>query len=328
MWVPIVLAAVIVGLFGVPRREFFKDVKDPSTLTDEEVEALLETEEGRTYKSELITTLRRQGVPEIGIPEVITKTLKELLIQRWRMYSLLTDKTDLEGRFEQMFMTPQSITLNGKPLQEATAELVKMYYDVGGSETTCNTEVQGQIKEITKKAGPPTGISSLNILFQSVKDEKVRKMLQTYAEHIITYYTTGNPVYKTAAERSLEAVQSHINDLEKKVEEETARATGIVNGYDAGTQDVTELRKQLQSIQKDGPKLQDQYETQKRINETQPLMETKYWVKIGIVVGLFAIAVVARSFVRGDTPPNYVVKSGLIIGLVGVGFAAYKFLLG
>lgn len=334
MWVPIVLAAATLGLFGVPRREFFEGVKDPSTLTDEEFQALLDSEQGRAVKTELIASLRRQGVPDTAIPELVTRTVKDMLVQSWGMYSSLTDKTNLEGRFDQMFLSESFIGQNGKPLAQAYASFFKMYY-IPASATASGPEVQarvGEIVELAKEAGPNTAVSPLNVLIQSVKDDDVRNMLKNYATHMVTYYTTGETAYKVAAQRSLDAVEAHVKKLQDKVEEETTRATKMVNEYDTSNEDVTKLRKQLRSIRKEGPKLEDQYETQKRINDNQPVIETKYWVKIGIVVGLFAIAFVSRSFVSENAPPgpraNYILKFGLIAGLAVVGFAAYRFLLG
>lgn len=330
MWVPIVLAAVTLGLFGVPRREFFESVKNPSTLTDEELEALLGTPQGRTLKTELIESFRREGIPDTAIPELIMKTLKDILTQSWGLYSSLTDKSDLEGRFDQMFMNEESIQRNGRPLAQAYTNFFKMYY-IPLSASAPAPAVQARIDEIVelrKEAGPVTGISSLNILIQSVKDEKIRKMLQNYATHMMSYYTTGVPDYKVAAERSLEAVEKHIQDIQDKVEKETTRATKTVDEYDSTNKEVANLRKQLRSIQKEGPKLQDQYETQKRINDNTPIIETKYLVKMGIVAGLFAIAFIARSLVKDNAPPGYIFKVGLIAGLGVVGFVAYRTFLG
>lgn len=347
MWVPIVLAAVTLGLFGVLRREFFESAKNPSTLTDEEFQALLDTEEGRTLKKELIANFRREGIPDAGIPELITKTLKEMLTQSWGLYSSLTDKSNLAERFDQMFVNDESIKRNGQPLAQAYAEFFKKYY-VSSSDTTssqCAPEVQSrvneivteveeggpdQIKELSKRAGsrPPVQMTPLNILIRSTRDPVVRKMLQDYSTHMITYYRTGNPSYKTAAEKSLTAVQSHVDNIQQKVQEETARATKAVNEYDSSNQEVAKLRRQLRTIRREGPKLEDKYETQKRINDNAPVLESKYWVKMGIIAGLFAIAFVARTLVSPGSSPSYIFKSGLMVGLAVVAFVAYRVFLG
>lgn len=325
---PIVLAAVTLGLFRVPRREFFETAKDPSTLTDEELEELLQTEQGRKLKTELIDSLRREEVPDTAIPELIVKTVKEVLNETWGLYTSLTDKSMLADRFDKMFMSDSFVEQNGRPLAEAYSNFMKMYF-IPLAATAPAPEVQARVNEIvelTREAGPDTGISSLNVLLQSIKDEKVRKMLQDYSTHMLTYYTTGMPIYKVAAERSLNAVETHIQELQKKVEEETTRASNMVKEYDTNNEDIDKLRKQLRSIRQEGPKLQDQYETQKRINDNAPILDTKYWVKLGIVAGLFAIAFVARTFSGG--PSGYIFKSVLIAGLAGVGFGVYKLFLG
>jgi hypothetical protein len=246
-----------------------------------------------------------------------------------------------------MFMNEESIQRNGQPLAKAYAEFFKKYY-VSSSDTTssqCAPEVQSRvneivteveegdpdgIKELTKQAGPRpfAQMTPLTLLIRSTRDPVVRRLLQNYSTHMITYYRTGNPSYKTAAEKSLAAVQSHVDNIQKKVRQETARATKTVNEYDSTNQEVVKLRRQLRSIQREGPKMGDKYETQKRINDNAPVIQSMYWVKMGIVAGLFAIAFVARTFVSQSSPPGYIFKSGLIVGLGVVAFVAYRVFLG
>jgi CHASE3 domain sensor protein len=114
---------------------------------------------------------------------------------------------------------------------------------------------------------------------------------------MVNYYTTGEPAYKAAAERSMVAFQKHVQALDAKAKEDSEKVAEFIESYDPENQGMDALRDELQQIRDQGPMTGDKYETQKRINEAMPEPEkTNYVLKAGLIVGVLAIGFVAKSF--------------------------------
>lgn len=312
----VLLAVATLVLLQIPDREMFESIKDPSTLTEAELSSLMDTPEGQALRTETIAKLRGDGIPDAGIPALIPGTVMEALSEAWSMYSGLNDKTQIESRLRAQFLSEDAIEDAGRSLAEATFNFTKMYFVRPDAPAS---------RELTRAAGPPepATLSPLSVLLQSVKDEKVREMLKNYATHMVSYQTTGQISYKTAADLSMTALKKHVADLEAKAVADEEKVTRFVDKYQTDNKDIDTLRTQLRSIRKEGPKLQDQYETQKKINESIPEVKRNYLLKLGLIVGLFVIAYLASNATGG-----YAVKAGVVIGLLSIGFVAYTSFLG
>lgn len=341
MWLPILLAVATLVLLQCPQREMFETDKDPSSLSEEDLSALMDTPEGKVLREETIANLRKGGIPDASIPEQIPKNIKRVLTTGWEIKSSLTDQTQLESRLRSQFLSDQAIDRAGKPLADAAFNFAKMYYTP--VKTACEQEKAGAAEdstaalasmELTKAAGQPVpvSLSPLSVVLQGIKDEDVRTMLKNYSTLMVSYKTTGQSSYKAAADLSLDALKKHIRELDAKAEADAKKVTKFVDTYETNNKDINNLRSQLRSIRKQGPKLEDQYETQKKINESIPETKKNYWLKVGLIAGLAVIAYLASNYIGENAPispkMNYALKGGLVVGLVSIGFVAYRFLLG
>lgn len=338
MWLPILLAVATLVLLQCPQREMFETDKDPSSLSEEDLSALMDTPEGKVLRAESISKFRKDSIPDASIPEYVRINIKKVLTAGWEIKSSLTDQTQLESRLRSQFLSDQAIERAGKSFADAAFNFAKMYYTP--VKTACEEEKAEDSTaalasmELTKAAGQPVpvSLSPLSVVLQGIKDEDVRTMLKNYSTLMVSYKTTGQSSYKAAADLSLDALKKHIRELDAKAEADAKKVTKFVDTYETNNKDINNLRSQLRSIRKQGPKLEDQYETQKKINESIPETKKNYWLKVGLIAGLAVIAYLASNYIGENAPispkMNYALKGGLVVGLVSIGFVAYRFLLG
>ena len=211
MYLLLLAAIVLFLLFQRPRESF----QNPSQLSAEEYEALLETPTGRALKTELLNRARSQSIPNEAIPDYVNASVKTSLDKAWMLYSSLSDKSKILERIQAMTMSPEAIRQDGRPLAEAYTAFLENYYSKAPTAS----------KEITKTAGPIEPISKTDLasLLESVKDPKVRDMLSKYSTHMVRYYTTGEAAHKAAADREMQSFQEHVQNLNVAATEDSKK---------------------------------------------------------------------------------------------------------
>jgi hypothetical protein len=282
MYLLLLAAIVLFLLFQRPRESF----QNPSQLSAEEYEALLETPTGRALKTELLNRARSQSIPNEAIPDYVNASVKTSLDKAWMLYSSLSDKSKILERIQAMTMSPEAIRQDGRPLAEAYTAFLENYYSKAPTAS----------KEITKTAGPIEPISKTDLasLLESVKDPKVRDMLSKYSTHMVRYYTTGEAAHKAAADREMQSFQEHVQNLNVAATEDSKKISEAIAKFDPQNRGMDALRDEISDIQQSGLRVEDDYETQKRINDTIPeVTRTDYMSRLLVIVGVLAIGVIA-----------------------------------
>lgn len=268
-------------------------------------------------KDELIRGYRSRGVPEKDIPKSVDESINKLIETGGSIYRGLKDKSQFPARIDEVLLSEDAIREGGRPLAEAASAFLKQMF----SEKPKNTQI-GMIKDIRKEAAPVT--TGITDLLSQVEDEGIRSMLKKYSELMVEYHTTGELAYKTAADRIMQLFQSHITKLDAKAARDSDKVVEFIRTYDTTNKDVTDLRDELRNIRKQGPKLGDQYETQKKINEELSPEDPQYLLKAGLLVGLFLIGFIAKTY-GADTMygGNYMLKGSLVVGLAVIGYIGF-----
>lgn len=124
-------------------------------------------------------------------------------------------------------------------------------------------------------------------------------LLELYRTNFVNYKVTGIPAYKSVYERAQDSIERHLQVLTAKLQADSQYINETVDKYQQTNPELTKLSKEMKTIQKTGPELQDQYETQKRI-KGEP--DTTYlYIKGGVVIGLIGIGVLASLFFPENT---------------------------
>jgi hypothetical protein len=106
---------------------------------------------------------------------------------------------------------------------------------------------------------------------------------------------TGNTAYKVAYERAQEHLQLYIQTLKKDATTESEYIQKFVQEYRDTNPELAKLGDQMKTIRKQGPQLQDTYETAKAMDVHQPGEDTtSYYIK-GIVVAALVGIISALS---------------------------------
>jgi hypothetical protein len=116
-------------------------------------------------------------------------------------------------------------------------------------------------------------------------------LLELYRTNFVNYKVTGIPAYKSVYERAQDSIERHLQVLSAKLQADSQYINETVDKYQKTNPELAKLSKEMKSIQQEGPKLQDKYETEKRL---QAAPDTTYlYIKGGVVLGLIGIGVIA-----------------------------------
>lgn len=125
--------------------------------------------------------------------------------------------------------------------------------------------------------------STQSIPFSQVLDE--------YKLNYLNYRVTGDARYKTAYESLQQWLDKAIEEQSKRVDTNAERIGAFVQEYSTTNADLLALQKSMKEIRTQGPKLQDQLETEVRREE--PVVDyTDLYVKGVVIVTLVGIALV------------------------------------
>lgn len=130
----------------------------------------------------------------------------------------------------------------------------------------------------------------------SAEDSSFQNALEIYRTNYLEYKLTGQAVYKEAYERAQAVIQAYLRNLQTRANEDASYVDTFVREYANANQTLMELRDRSQQIQKEGPKLEEQYVVQKRLADTKPEVDwSAYYVKVGIIFAALGIAAVGSA---------------------------------
>ena len=123
-----------------------------------------------------------------------------------------------------------------------------------------------------------------------------KQVLDIFQKNYVEYKMTGNAAYKVAYERAQEHLQKYIQTLKQDATSESEYIQKFVQEYRDTNPELAKLGDQMKTIRKQGPQLQDAYETTKALDGQQPSEDTtSYYIKGIVVAGLVGI-ISALSF--------------------------------
>ena len=122
--------------------------------------------------------------------------------------------------------------------------------------------------------------------------------IEIFRTNYIQYKTTGLSTYKQAYESAEQWINRYLASVESQLTRSNANLTGFVNDYQNANPEMTILQKQMKKITTEGPRAQDEYETVKRVMESNtevPGEKWNYYVKGAIVVGILGMAAILSA---------------------------------
>lgn len=120
--------------------------------------------------------------------------------------------------------------------------------------------------------------------------------LALYKSNYLEYKLSGKATYKTAYENAQKWIETYLTKLEKEMTDDTNYIDGFVKDYADTNPQLDVMKTNMAAIRKDGPKLQDTYETLKRGDQQVPEDMTSYYVKGIAVAGILGIVAAVSLF--------------------------------
>ena len=117
-----------------------------------------------------------------------------------------------------------------------------------------------------------------------------------YKQNYLDYKLTGRAEYKTAYENAQTWITNYLNQLNTRIDEDKEYVNKFVSEYANTNPELSALQEQMKTIRTEGPKLQDRYETEKKMREEAPEDFTPYYIKGGVILGVIGIGVIASFF--------------------------------
>jgi flagellar biosynthesis chaperone FliJ len=117
-----------------------------------------------------------------------------------------------------------------------------------------------------------------------------------YKKNYLDYKLTGLAEFKTAYENAQAWITKYLSQLDKRITEDKEFVSKFVTEYQNTNPELTALQQQMQTIRTEGPKLQDRYETERKMREAAPEDYTSYYVKGGVILATIGIGVIASFF--------------------------------
>lgn len=113
--------------------------------------------------------------------------------------------------------------------------------------------------------------------------------VQAYQTNYTEYKLTGNAAFKIAYENAQTWIETHLARLREQAEKNNQVVGTFVQQYEKTNPELVGLQKEMKSIRTEGPRLEDKYETEKRIYEQAPPDMTSVYVKGVIAAALLGI---------------------------------------
>ena len=117
--------------------------------------------------------------------------------------------------------------------------------------------------------------------------------LRAYNDNYVQYKITGNQAYKVAYENAEAWMKKYLEDKEKETEEQSRTINGFVKKYTDTNPEIARLGTEMKTIRKEGPRLQDRYATEQKINadSAKQIDMTPYYVKTGVAAAILGVLI-------------------------------------
>jgi hypothetical protein len=112
---------------------------------------------------------------------------------------------------------------------------------------------------------------------------------EAYRVNLAEYRVTGNEANRVAYENARRGLDAMVVEQQNKIVGNQNYIQQFLSKYGNSASELTRLHETSQKIQKEGPKLQDEYERTKRLNPTPVVDNTGLYVKAGVIAGLGAL---------------------------------------
>lgn len=122
------------------------------------------------------------------------------------------------------------------------------------------------------------------------------RILARYRQAMIEYKTTGNSTFKLQTETDKKWLDEYTQWLQTQANSQTQNIQKFIAEYQTANPDLTQLQVQIRKAREEGPKLQDQLETNREATREEPVDFTPYYIKGGLIAGVLGLIAVARAF--------------------------------
>ena len=129
-----------------------------------------------------------------------------------------------------------------------------------------------------------------------VSSNEFERILSRYRQAMIEYKTTGNSTFKMQTETDKKWLDDYISWLQKQADSQTQNIQTFIAEYQSSNPDLVKLQGQIRKVREEGPKLQDQLETNREAVREEPIDLTQYYIKGGLIAGVLGLIAVARAF--------------------------------
>jgi len=122
-----------------------------------------------------------------------------------------------------------------------------------------------------------------------IMDEAARQ----YKDNYVQYKLTGNQAYKVAYENAEAWIRDYVANKEKQTKEQGSNVDAFVQKYAQRNPDITKLGGDLKAVRKEGPRLQDRYATEQKINQDseEQIDMTPLYVKAGVGAAILGVLI-------------------------------------
>ena len=120
-------------------------------------------------------------------------------------------------------------------------------------------------------------------------DEAARQ----YKDNYVQYKLTGNQAYKVAYENAEAWIRDYVANKEKQTKEQGSNVDAFVQKYAQRNPDITKLGGDLKEVRREGPRLQDRYATEQKINQDseEQIDMTPLYVKAGVGAAILGVLI-------------------------------------
>ena len=121
-----------------------------------------------------------------------------------------------------------------------------------------------------------------------MSEQEFTHALDVYREYYLKYRTTGRSEYKIAYENAERWIQLYLGNISNQITSGRTFVDSFLRNYATASPDLDKLKTRFTRIRKEGPAIQDEYSTIKKINDNaeQPPDASQYYVKGGVLIAL------------------------------------------
>lgn len=120
-------------------------------------------------------------------------------------------------------------------------------------------------------------------------------VLDRYRTNLIEYKLTGNSAFKALLETDRNWLDSYLQIMRNQTQTQQNYIQQFVTQYQNTNPELVEMQERIKNVRKEGPVLDDTYQTQQESQQSEPIDFSQYYVKVGLITGVFGL-LVAMSF--------------------------------